>query len=477
MVEYVLSTWKMVSYSSVEFRVCDCIDDITAPIVIAYGFNQAPITDRKCVTIVRKHIKSGWKYTTLSIEDPLREDPRLKGETLPVFEGTFERVIANHESSITSFNVDLIFNAFAHLAFLEELQKQRGGRNKLSYAAKLREDRRWLHKPVVNYYFAVLERCLELMGIERHGYFPYADSATICLTHDVDVLRKNATFILKQSGLQGIRLIKRPFDLLKVAGVIFRRCIKKWRHDGIDIVSQIERRHNVRSTFFVSGARAASDGDSLSFSERLIEPAYDIVEENEFLSRLVHLAKDGWEIGLHGGSVSHVCGERLRRERRNVEDASGVSVVSGRQHWLSLSHDVTWKRFADADIQIDSSLGFNDMIGFRSGLCHPHHPYIIADKSESRTLSLPMITMDSTLFDYNGMSDSQADGKIDGLLAEVCKFSGTVSVLWHTHGFLDNYGWADTYERLIDRCSRSGIRMRTVREVYDESFHLIRGAS
>ena len=94
---------------------------------------------------------------------------------------------------------------------------------------------------------------------------------------------------------------------------------------------------------------------------------------------------------------------------------------------------------------------------------------MIADGIASHTLSLPMMVMDSTLFDYDGMSNSESDRKINGLLSEVCKFSGTVSVIWHTHGFLENYGWAGAYERLIDKCRVSGIRLSTVSETLQET--------
>lgn len=466
MVEYVLSTWKLVSRSPLEFRVCDGLGDVSAPFVIAYGFNGSPVSDRPCIAILRRHINHGWKYATLEIVNGLLEDPRLKNEVLPAFEGTFNTnlPVMSHTSKSTILNVDLIFNAFAHLACLEERQKQAGGKNITSYASKLRSDRRFLHKPVVNYYFAVLEQCLELIGVSKNDFFPYSKSATVCLTHDVDVVEKNALYIIKQIALQGLRILENPICIFEAGKTFYKRCIKKWPHDGFDALVEIERKNNVRSSFYISGFRANRASGLNSFKEKIIEPRYKISENDKLKNRLIDLIKNDWEVGVHGSLRSHNNPTRLIQEKQNVEVALRTSIKSGRQHWLAFNHSESYKVFNQAGLTIDCTAGFNDNLGFRHGISHVIHPYSNSHEKKD-VLSLPLIVMDSTLFDYQCLNAERAFNNTKLLLDETIKFSGTVSILWHTHGFNDNYMWAEIYEKILSYCSDNKIKNQTVESV------------
>lgn len=475
MMEYVIFTWKLVSRSDIDFRICNRIDQLQSTIVIIYG-SELPKLKTKKVLFVRRSQDTKWQYKDLQMFSLLQEDRRLSNTMLPVFEGTISNYCCDGKPLLAAngsvyacfvgedgrcfFGVDMFFNIFAHLTCAEERQKQSKNKNITSYASDLRSDKRWLSLPVVNYYYAILERALELIGIDRLSTFPYATYASICFTHDVDVLKKDPGFFLKQTYLQCWQAIRRPQKIRFFSKAVYNRCFRRWTDDGIDALLAIEQNSNIKSTFFVSTANSIERTAKTLF----LEPSYNLGEEVSLKERLLKLSASGWEIGIHGSFAAHCSDKRLLEERYRLEQIIVGSVKVGRQHWLSLNHSTSWSVFENSGIKVDTSLGYNDSLGFRSGLCHLFQPFIVNRNVRSNVFSLPMMAMDSTLYDYHCMDDAEVLKQLDKLLNEIKKFSGTVSVLWHTHGFNKNYSWGDVYNRLIQMCKEKNIQYKLVSE-------------
>ena len=85
--------------------------------------------------------------------------------------------------------------------------------------------------------------------------------------------------------------------------------------------------------------------------------------------------RQGWEIGLHSSWYSFDDVDELKRQKEALESALGHEVISIRQHYLHYDIRVTPVVQAAAGFKYDSTLGFNDNVGFRFGTCYPYHLY------------------------------------------------------------------------------------------------------
>ena len=90
-------------------------------------------------------------------------------------------------------------------------------------------------------------------------------------------------------------------------------------------------------------------------------------------------------------------------------------------------------------LKYDATLGFAEHIGFRRGTCFPFYLYDFKRKQISTILEFPLIIMDTTLIHAKYMKISQHETlhQIEPLIAEVKKFHGVLSVLWHNTSFSD----------------------------------------
>ena len=90
---------------------------------------------------------------------------------------------------------------------------------------------------------------------------------------------------------------------------------------------------------------------------------------------LFELNSHGWEVGLHGSFHSFLDTEKLRNEKAALEQALKSPVIGGRQHNLNLKIPETWLNQEKAGLFYDTTLGYNDCLGFRWGISFPFRPY------------------------------------------------------------------------------------------------------
>jgi hypothetical protein len=161
------------------------------------------------------------------------------------------------------------------------------------------------------------------------------------------------------------------------------------------------------------------------------------------------------EVGLHGGWGSHRSANRLESERRHLERLLGLPCASTRQHWLRFDAARTWQAQEEAGLVVDSSLGFNDRPGFRAGTSLPFHP-LDAEGHPRRLLELPLVLMDSQLFDELRLPPAQAARLATDALEQVWRVRGLLTVNWHPHTLCraDFPGRRELFEALLARLSQ-----------------------
>lgn len=197
----------------------------------------------------------------------------------------------------------------------------------------------------------------------------------------------------------------------------------------------LEEKYNFTSAFYLV-ARKLPDR---------INPDYDI-QQQPLRSTLEYLAKSGWEIGLHHSFGSHLDGNIIATEKDLLEQVVGNVVLGGRCHFLPFEVGVTPFAMKQAGLLYDSTLGFNEIVGFRSGTCYPHC-FMNAQGKLDGVLELPMHIMDGTLFWDMGKSPEEALQVMQTMTETVENLNGCLNVLWHQR-VLDNPdypGWGEVY--------------------------------
>ncbi len=323
----------------------------------------------------------------------------------------------------------------------------------LSYALRLPVDIRPLfEKAWVNRIFLFLRRwAAQERGQPEEQLFGHRPRATIELTHDVDAIALTPEIRLKQSTFHLANAARSATkgQFAKVAsrlGDTARFAFGQWDLRTLERVRKLERAAGLRSVFHFYGGPAGLARRSLQ--NLLIDPAYDI--GSAYLrNELRALDEGGWRIGLHQSFKAWSSARAMREERQRIEDAAGVLVLHCRQHWLRFSWQTTWHAQEAAGLVRDSTLGFNDRPGFRSGHALCFHPWDFSLGAPMQLQAIPMLFMDSHFYDYQSLPVGEVSAEMKRWIDEVRAVGGEVSVNWHTHTITNLYDWTRGFEELL----------------------------
>lgn len=345
-----------------------------------------------------------------------------------------------------SLAYDLFWNAFVFLTRLEEYLSENAGRRIHSYSFNHpRQNKSTFEVPVVNHLFDELE------GLIKNNFqnLPFKEKRELVIdySHDVDYIRKTPQLRLKQTVFNSFNMLKnitRPSrfagKMKNTASFIFSNpsywCFDYWK--------DLEKNANVRSVFYVY-----AQAKRKNLRSWLFDPSYDITKNARLKEKLQELLNEGFEVGLHGSFNSAANQEQLSEEKSILEQIIGTEVQKVRQHWLRYFENVT-PYIHNGLFRYDSSLGWNDRIGFRSGVATQYRPYDHINQRPFDYMVTPQVIMDAHIFEYASRSVEYSTQKAIGLLEYLQQLKCThVSVCWHQRVCNSDYGWHTSYENIL----------------------------
>jgi peptidoglycan/xylan/chitin deacetylase (PgdA/CDA1 family) len=230
--------------------------------------------------------------------------------------------------------------------------------------------------------------------------WPYGHKAALCLSHDIDVVQKTAPFFLlqifralEQGNIKVIReIIKQILEIKK------RKINPYWSFEKI---VSLEKKYRASSTFFLLGVRSFPPllGSDYKFDELRIK------------NLVRRLQEEGCDIGVHGSFHSFDNLELLKNEKEEFQTSFKFSPHGIRQHFLNYDMTKTSLYHDLAGYLYDSTVGYNEVTGFRLSCCLPVHPFCLSENKKLRIYELPLIIMDRTLFDKKFMNLSYIEAK------------------------------------------------------------------
>lgn len=285
------------------------------------------------------------------------------------------------------------------------------------------------------------------------GDRPYA----VCLTHDVDEVRKTYQWIthpLRLAGrLDGRGLYHQALSLLEKIG-------GREPYWTFDAIRQVEEEFGGRSSFFflkeTAGVKMTDTG---SWRHRGRKYAWDEAPVKDLIRELVTA---GWDVGLHGSFYSYRDASLLDGERRDLERVKGGRVTTTRQHNLNLEIPETWLYQERSGLECDTTLGFNDRIGFRWGTCFPFRPFHPREGRSLGVTEVPLIIEETALFTLPHPREEWTRA-----LDTVRGCGGVLTLLWHPVVFNEHEfpGWGGTYREILGRCREDGAWITSATEI------------
>lgn len=337
---------------------------------------------------------------------------------------------------------DLFWNAFFYLSRLQEFEMSQKGYAISSYSSNTQMPKTFIWDiPHVNKLFKELKNYLKSRFPQYS--FETPKKAILELSHDLDYINKTLVLVLKQSGFNFYNA------LAELSGAKFINSIKfaltKANYWNFDYWQDIENGYNKKSTFYIYSRI------NRGFREYLFDPSYDIKKNKKLQSKLIEMNKEGWQIGLHGSFYSFKDFTLLKKEKDQLENAINISVSKNRQHWLCYD-ELKTPFYHEKLFETDSTIGWNDQIGFRAGIASKYRPYNHLKKKPFNHFVVPQVIMDSNIYDYGSGSESLILKKCIKLI-NLCKDikNTEFSISWHPRTCSNDYNWGKGYEAILDK--------------------------
>jgi len=324
-----------------------------------------------------------------------------------------------------------------------------------------------LYRPVID------EDHLDKVGSKP--VWPENKPFAVCLTHDVDVVSQYSIRQFARMFINALEqdepLSRRLSRLVSLGWNITQAIVHANASDPLHHYErwlEVEAAVGARSTFFFwPGWHNVEKHHS---SDCTYELSDDIVFDGikctvaEMIREIDHR---GWEIGLHPSWYSFNDVNEMKRQKEALEKALGREVVSVRQHFLHYDIRVTPHVQAEAGLLYDSTLGFNDNVGFRFGTCYPWRLYDLQAEVGLPIIEVPLIIQDGAMLKpEKGM---RLDGEtafqyVVHLAESVERVSGVLTLLWHPN-YLNNPIWWNLYLRILSYLKEKNAWFGTVQEV------------
>jgi hypothetical protein len=218
----------------------------------------------------------------------------------------------------------------------------------------------------------------------------------------------------------------------------------------------LELEKNLTSTFFIipfkdySGQRVDQRASKLRASR---------YEAREIAGSVQKLIAAGREIGLHGVDA-WLDGPKGRKELDEIRRLTGVSEIGVRMHWLYYDQESP-PALEKAGALYDSTIGYNETVGYRAGTTQPYKPL-----QASRLIELPLHVMDTALFypDYLGLSFKDAKTVVDRMIDHAIQFGGCLTINWHDRSIFPERLWGTFYRELLGELKARGAWFSTARQ-------------
>jgi len=348
---------------------------------------------------------------------------------IPIIFGNKILNIKNSKSIICG--IDIFASIFFMISRWEEyVNLNRDNHDRFPATESLAYKNGFLERAVVDEYVEMLWNMLMHLGCVQHRN---KKNSQICLTHDIDKLYlwKNWKQVIRVAI--GDLLKRKSFRLANERLAEYYLINRNKIDDSFDTFDWLMDQSEVigvKSRFyFMSGGVTKYDN-------------WYKIDEPKCLDLMNKINRRGHIIGFHPSYNAYNNSKQLKEEKDFLEQTLKQEIIEGRGHYLRFEVPTTWQILEDAGMEIDSTCGYADRIGFRCGTGEEFSVFNILTREKLKLKERPVILMDSTLFGYQKLGWD----KIKDVLKKLIKNKNTFTILWHN----SQIEHRKIYEQLIE---------------------------
>lgn len=136
------------------------------------------------------------------------------------------------------------------------------------------------------------------------------------------------------------------------------------------------------------------------------------------------------ELSLHGGFGTHTDPIKLQAEKDELERLIGEPIYGNRHHFLKFEFPITWEIEHQINLLYDTTIGFNDKVGFKNGIAFP---FFAIDRNLSLLplIELPLTVMDAAIWTGLQLTEETAVQIIQQVRDIIKQYHGLLTLLWH----------------------------------------------
>jgi peptidoglycan/xylan/chitin deacetylase (PgdA/CDA1 family) len=304
--------------------------------------------------------------------------------------------------------------------------------------------------------------------------WPKRKPFAVCLTHDVDAVVIDSLRHCARKFIERIRdggsEARKAHEFIAI-GMDAARVIKhaKWT-DPLCCYERwldVEKNVGARSTFFFwPGWKAVAKHHPSDCNYELTDRILFDGQKCTVEEMIQEMDRRGWEIGLHPSWYSFDNIDEMKRQKEALETSLGHDVVSVRQHYLHYDIRVTPSIQAQAGFKYDSTLGFNDNVGFRFGTCYPWKLYDISAEEKLPITEIPLLIQDGALLNPGkGMrlDEDTAYQYVLQITEAVESVGGVLTLLWHPNQ-IHKSEWWNLYCRTLEMLAAKNAWFSTIEQ-------------
>jgi hypothetical protein len=248
----------------------------------------------------------------------------------------------------------------------------------------------------------------------------------VVCTHDVDFLPVSAwasACRLAKNVIITTLLHKSPRLAMQQAGKLLHLAVgRKNPFDQVPRLVRTQVRRGIQASYYFLPRRDhRRDGN------------YQL-EDPRIVGIMRSLERQGMEVGVHGSYTSMDKPPALAAEFARLREL-GFRAEGGRQHWLRFTLDRLIPALERAKALYDSSLGWNERIGFRGSACFPFPLYDFEHERPTSFLEIPMVLMEGSLLAAKIPEHDWYDHASEMLAMSRRYGWGGIALLWHPTAF------------------------------------------
>jgi len=330
------------------------------------------------------------------------------------------------ENGAFHFNFDVFAASFILLSrYEEEVVSLRDTFGRFEGKNSLLSKRNWLERPLVDEWRLALIRAIQ----ERFPLFDHSPTShQVQLTVDVDsayaYLHKG---LYRTIGGYGKDLVRFQF------GNLFRRTLvllrlRKDDYNTYDYIESLQKECGFDLTYFFLLANFGAYDKNVPYT-------------SNGLQHLIKSLSKKYRVGIHPGVASHDSLSTLKEEIRRLQFITEKKVVHARMHYLKMNGPETYRNLLQCEIENDYTMGFADVVGFKTGTALSHFWYDFKQEEETILKLHPFVAMDATLNRYMKLSAEEAVVRLKELKHTCERLQVPFCLLWHNESFSECNEW------------------------------------